>query len=913
MHPTQKTIDMLRRASERINKLTRATRKQFEDEVFNPPLRAKVTKKRAVDKHTPGGQEHDQDSHGRRGRVGPRGDASDDDETTMVSLGGDNSIPEDLLDHLKDLRSKGHSYKSLVDEVVENNPQGRKWYGDKYEGNSFDLRQDLESLMEDDDDEKVAKDVQEPTNQITIPGNDRTGYQKRGSVKPKGNKIRKHPGHSDQSVHSPTGQPAKKPARSMQEAASRVLGQESKSRANIPVTMRSPEDANNVMHHVKTGLKNKIPYVSAQVSTLGGKHRPSVMLTVSLDPKETWTNGILENSRYGKIDIRHDGRVELFSGTLRLRSSRPKSVEHLVSMLTNKLKERDTSDMRNKPRKMAKHLGGKHDERTHGRRRVVGQAAAAGAAGALAGRGIGRVAGPALRGLATTAAASRAISGLSRTVDRINPKGVKKFRRLKRRATRALRRHTAKLSRAIAPAAKAGLRLASRVKVPGVIGIGLMAAAAGLGLVAQRARKMQKARGLTAGDHVLVLSGDEAIVGVYAGNETVRVLTNDSYVDAKPPKNDVLLIERGNTVPDENSSSDEIATLADTLSREKQVMENLSEKVKDGKVSKRSVDKHAMGQHDQKTHGNRATRAVRAVRAKARRIGRRVTSGIRQAGKTIEATTQTTRQVADDLDSVLQGLEAGTRIYDKVKSLKDSLLGESEKMTKAEMSDKELAESKRLAERLKGKKDIENPHALARWQVQQKLTKLEQLVGSIMKQRKTPKRYSPPKSLRSSPSFMITPGRFGSSAKPKTMPLKPGSRTAPSARTMPRRPRRMLPRMTRKFDDVQAAFEKGIGHSLRTLTNALDLIREQEADKKISEADEKKLQEIIREIRSMVGYLEEVKEQGFFEKGEAAVPDSTTTYRPSFTTPAVADHLKRQGIKPNAKGRGTNTGREPGY
>lgn len=48
-------------------------------------------------------------------------------------------------------------------------------------------------------------------------------------------------------------------------------------------------------------------------------------------------------------------------------------------------------------------------------------------------------------------------------------------------------------------------------------------------------------------------------------------------------------------------------------------------------------------------------------------------------------------------------------------------------------------------------------------------------------------------------------------------------------------------------------------------------------------------------------------------KGEPNVPDSATTYRPSFTTPAVAEELKRQGIKPNAKGRGASTARVPGY
>ena len=52
------------------------------------------------------------------------------------------------------------------------------------------------------------------------------------------------------------------------------------------------------------------PYVGAQVSTLGGQHRPAVMMTVSLDDKSDWANGILHNSRYMMFDIAHDGVID---------------------------------------------------------------------------------------------------------------------------------------------------------------------------------------------------------------------------------------------------------------------------------------------------------------------------------------------------------------------------------------------------------------------------------------------------------------------------------------------------------------------------------------------------------------------------------------------------------------------------
>lgn len=56
------------------------------------------------------------------------------------------------------------------------------------------------------------------------------------------------------------------------------------------------------------------PFVHAYVSTLGGAERASVMLTVSLEPRSEWQNGILENSNYAKFHIDYTGSVEMISG-----------------------------------------------------------------------------------------------------------------------------------------------------------------------------------------------------------------------------------------------------------------------------------------------------------------------------------------------------------------------------------------------------------------------------------------------------------------------------------------------------------------------------------------------------------------------------------------------------------------------
>ena len=62
---------------------------------------------------------------------------------------------------------------------------------------------------------------------------------------------------------------------------------------------------------LKAGVK--APYVAGYVSTLGG--RPSVMLTFSLDPRESWANSILQNSRYAQMSVHYpDRKIEHFSG-----------------------------------------------------------------------------------------------------------------------------------------------------------------------------------------------------------------------------------------------------------------------------------------------------------------------------------------------------------------------------------------------------------------------------------------------------------------------------------------------------------------------------------------------------------------------------------------------------------------------
>jgi hypothetical protein len=77
------------------------------------------------------------------------------------------------------------------------------------------------------------------------------------------------------------------------------------------------------------------PYINGYVSTLGGESRSSIMLTVSLQPKEQWKYGIMENSAYAHISIGHDGAMEMFSGCIKpkLRKTHVSGINEVIIKL----------------------------------------------------------------------------------------------------------------------------------------------------------------------------------------------------------------------------------------------------------------------------------------------------------------------------------------------------------------------------------------------------------------------------------------------------------------------------------------------------------------------------------------------------------------------------------------------------
>lgn len=100
-----------------------------------------------------------------------------------------------------------------------------------------------------------------------------------------------------------------------------------------------PANADAVVKEVYDGIQ--APFKQVSKSTLGGVERTSIMIKLSLDPKESWNNGILHNSRYCMFAYNIDGVLELFSGGYKMpkfRKVRVKSPADAVAKINAYLK-----------------------------------------------------------------------------------------------------------------------------------------------------------------------------------------------------------------------------------------------------------------------------------------------------------------------------------------------------------------------------------------------------------------------------------------------------------------------------------------------------------------------------------------------------------------------------------------------
>ena len=103
---------------------------------------------------------------------------------------------------------------------------------------------------------------------------------------------------------------------------------------------KTEAERSKVARYLKRSIK--APFVSVVISTLGGVHRASAMIKVSLDNRAKWKNGIYENSRYFQIDLGVNGVVEQFSRShkiLNMRKTRAKTLAEAVAKINAYIKK----------------------------------------------------------------------------------------------------------------------------------------------------------------------------------------------------------------------------------------------------------------------------------------------------------------------------------------------------------------------------------------------------------------------------------------------------------------------------------------------------------------------------------------------------------------------------------------------
>ena len=82
---------------------------------------------------------------------------------------------------------------------------------------------------------------------------------------------------------------------------------------------------------IKQGVK--APVVNATSSPLGGMERPSILITVILQPKDEWANGIVHNAKYVRFHLNFTGTLEQVASNQvkqRMRKTRVDSVEEAI-------------------------------------------------------------------------------------------------------------------------------------------------------------------------------------------------------------------------------------------------------------------------------------------------------------------------------------------------------------------------------------------------------------------------------------------------------------------------------------------------------------------------------------------------------------------------------------------------------
>ena len=91
----------------------------------------------------------------------------------------------------------------------------------------------------------------------------------------------------------------------VKEPAAKVVREGKLSEGREPLWTK--ETVKDAINQIKKGLKNAVPYLDDIGTGFGGE---SIIGKISLDPKKTWANGIMENSRWCLIHFFPDGTLD---------------------------------------------------------------------------------------------------------------------------------------------------------------------------------------------------------------------------------------------------------------------------------------------------------------------------------------------------------------------------------------------------------------------------------------------------------------------------------------------------------------------------------------------------------------------------------------------------------------------------
>jgi hypothetical protein len=105
--------------------------------------------------------------------------------------------------------------------------------------------------------------------------------------------------------------------------------------SEVEVGLYNFDTVAETINELKTKLKG--PVIQVKYSTLGGNDKVTISVVGSLDEKDTWVNGIFENSRYFMFMIMQDGTIEQFRKSYKIpnkfRKTRVKSIQDAIKKI----------------------------------------------------------------------------------------------------------------------------------------------------------------------------------------------------------------------------------------------------------------------------------------------------------------------------------------------------------------------------------------------------------------------------------------------------------------------------------------------------------------------------------------------------------------------------------------------------